>query len=73
MIDREKYDLLKIFSAKLISTRKKLLLSQDKLAKLANCSTSQIVRIEHCESDPSYTLIVRLAKALNISPKELMS
>ncbi len=73
MIDPDKYDLLKEFSARLIKKRKELKFSQEVLARMANCSTSQLVRIEYCEADPSYTLIVRLAKALKISPKELMN
>lgn len=53
--------------------RKKLGLSQDKLSKLAGVAYNTIVKIESGENpNPTIDTLQKIAKALNISVKELL-
>lgn len=42
-------------------------LSREKLARLADCSTSTIVRIERDGADPGANIVARVALALGVS------
>lgn len=46
-------------------------LSMQQLANIAEIEKSQIARIEIGKSDPRVSTVMTIAKALNISPKEL--
>ena len=48
-------------------------LTQDKLAELTNYSTNHIAKLESARTNPSFDLIVAIAKALQIEIKELFS
>lgn len=59
-------------SLRIRSRRMQLDLSQEKLAELVDCHVNHIARIERCIVNPSYLMIIRIARALELSPKELM-
>ncbi len=48
-------------------------LTQDKLAELTNYSTNHIAKLESARTNPSFELIIAIAKALQIEIKELFS
>jgi transcriptional regulator with XRE-family HTH domain len=52
--------------------RSQLKLSQERLAELVDCHVNHIARIERSKVDPSYTMVIRIALALKLSPKDLM-
>ncbi len=64
--------LLKRFGKHLQSIRKEKKLSLRKLADIADVDFSQIHRIEKGETNPSLTMILALAEALNIGADELV-
>lgn len=47
-------------------------MSQMKLAEAADCHINHIGRIERGQADPSFSMLLRIARGLKISPKELM-
>ena len=59
------------FIANLKYYRKEKKISQEKLAELCDCATSTIGCIESGRQTPSFELLVKIAKALNISPADL--
>jgi transcriptional regulator with XRE-family HTH domain len=63
---------IKEFAQKVRLRRHELDLSQEKLAERAHCHATSISRIEKAEFDPRLTTILKLAKALHLSPKDLM-
>ncbi|HLP39737.1 helix-turn-helix transcriptional regulator [Lacibacter sp.] len=65
--------LLKKFGKHLASIRKEKKLSLRKLADIADVDFSQIHRIEKGESNPTLTMIVTLAEALNVTTEELIA
>jgi transcriptional regulator with XRE-family HTH domain len=65
--------LLKKFGKHLASIRKEKKLSLRKLADIADVDFSQIHRIEKGESNPTLTMIVTLAEALDITIEELIA
>jgi transcriptional regulator with XRE-family HTH domain len=64
--------LLKKFGKHLQSIRKRKKLSLRKLADIADVDFSQIHRIEKGETNPSLTMIIVLAEALEITTGELI-
>ena len=65
--------ILKKFGKHLEGIRKRKDLSLRKLADIADVDFSQIHRIEKGESNPSLTMLLALAEALNVSINELLS
>lgn len=65
--------LLKKFGKHLASIRKEKKLSLRKLADIADVDFSQIHRIEKGESNPTLTMIVTLAEALDVTIEELIA
>lgn len=63
---------LHYFSKKLRDRRFELDISQKKLAELVNCHANAIGRLERAQAFPSFSMIILLANALKISPKDLM-
>jgi len=63
--------ILKKFGKHLEKIRKEKKLSLRKLADIADVDFSQIHRIEKGESNPTLTMILTLAEALEISVQEL--
>jgi XRE family aerobic/anaerobic benzoate catabolism transcriptional regulator len=46
--------------------------SQEKLAELANIHENHVRRIEHGTANPTYLVLLRLARALKVPPVELL-
>ena len=63
---------LKRFGENLKRLRLEKKLSQEKLASKANSILSQVVRTERGVQAPTILTVMRLAKALDVHPKELM-
>jgi len=59
------------FGANLRRIRKEKNLSMEALANLAEIELSQIYRIETGKINPKLITLLRIAKALEVSPKEL--
>lgn len=57
---------------KIKRTRENQGLSIRDLADMADINKSQVVRIENGESDPHYTTLLKLARALGVNMGELM-
>ena len=64
-------ELLKAFGAKVQHYRSKLGLSQEKFAEKANVHRTYIGTVERGETNLTLLNIYKLAKALEISPKDL--
>lgn len=73
MIDdkQQKLYLLKLGN-KIRKRRFDMDMSQEEIALGIECNTSHFSEIERGKVNPSYIMIIRLAKALLISPKDLM-
>ncbi len=69
---KKDYKARKFMASKIRSLRAELKISQDKLAELADCNKNYIGKIENEISDPSLSAITAIARALGISPKDLM-
>lgn len=67
---RDKSLLIK-FGSRLKEVRKLKNMSQNDLALEADIEKSQVYRIENGITNPTFTSIINLAKALNINPKIL--
>ena len=70
-MDNEK-ELLIAFGAKVQQYRNKLGLSQEKFAEKANVHRTYIGTVERGETNLTLLNIYKLAKALEISPKDLI-
>jgi transcriptional regulator with XRE-family HTH domain len=62
-----------VLAANLKENRRKLGLTQEKLAEQADVSTHYIAMIETCNKYPKPEMLERLAKALDIEPHQLFS
>jgi transcriptional regulator with XRE-family HTH domain len=62
-----------VLAANLRENRRKLGLTQEKLAEQADVSTHYIAMIETCKKYPKPEMLERLAKALNLEPHQLFS
>ncbi len=69
---KPKNDILKSLSKTIKSKRQKLNLTQEQLAEKAGFHVNYIGGIERGTRNPSMESLVRIAKALEISPKDLM-
>lgn len=58
---------LKVLGSRIKAVRESRGLSIRDLAELAGINKSQIVRIESGRSDPHYTTLLRIARALEVS------
>ena len=52
--------------------RMRLAIRQDELARMANITPTTLSRIERNESEPHVSTIRRLAKALDVTPADLI-
>ena len=52
--------------------RHELNMTQEGLSELIDCHVNALGRLERGQAIPSYLTILKIAKALNISPKDLM-
>ena len=62
---------LELLGKRIAELRAKRNLTQDKLAELTNYSTNHIAKLESARTNPSFELIVKIAKALNVEINEL--
>lgn len=69
---KEEVLFLRQFASKMLSQRLALKLSQARLAELVGCHINAIGRIERAQADPTFIMVLRIAKALEISVRELM-
>lgn len=63
----------KLFASRVAYLRIKRGLTQEKLAELVGRSPNHISKLEIAGTNPSFDLIVSLAKALNVELKELFN
>lgn len=63
---------LKSFSNKLRLRRHEMNMTQEQLAEAVDCHTNALGRLERGEAIPSFKMIINLARALKISPKDLL-
>jgi len=68
----QKKKILSDFAAKVRNRRNALGLTQEELAEKANCHVNYIGGIERATRNPSLTIIISIAKALEVPSKELM-
>jgi len=61
-----------IFGRVLRQVREEKKLTQEKLAELADVDRTYIYRLENGKRSPSLSIILRIAKALKISPGSLL-
>jgi transcriptional regulator with XRE-family HTH domain len=52
--------------------RVKRFMTQEQLARMADISLRQVVRIERNEVEPRFSTILKLAEALGVEPSELV-
>ena len=64
--------LLRALGKRIRELRKKRGISQEKLAELASVHENHIRRIERGEANPSYLVVLRIARALGVKPSELV-
>lgn len=64
--------LLKRFGQAVRLKRSELGVTQMKLAELAECSLQAIGNIERGEANPSLMMVYRIARALDVSAKDLI-
>jgi transcriptional regulator with XRE-family HTH domain len=62
-----------VLADNLRENRRKLGLTQEKLAEQADVSTHYIAMIETCKKYPKPEMLERLARALNLEPHQLFS
>lgn len=67
-----KNELLKALSKTIKSKRQNLNLTQEELAEKSGFHVNYIGGIERAQRNPSIDSLVRIARALGISPKDLM-
>ncbi len=65
-------DIIRIFAENLRAERARRQYSQEILAEKADITPEYLARIEHEKYSPSLVVIVRLAKALNVTLDKLM-
>ncbi len=65
-------DYINAFGENLKKLRNERGLSQEKLALLSELDDMQIYRIENGKVNPTISTLYTIAKALNVSPKELL-
>jgi len=68
----EKEKILQMFSAAVRRRRHSLAHTQMEIAERMDCNLNTYARIERGQADPSLTTVVRVAKALEISAKDLL-
>ena len=62
---------LKMFGKRVALLRANRNITQERLAELIGYSPNHISKLESARTNPSFDLIIKIADALNIQPKEL--
>lgn len=70
--EKSKHEILKELSIKIKSTRQKQGITQEELAEKSGFHVNYIGGIERATRNPSLDSLVRIARALEISPKDLV-
>jgi transcriptional regulator with XRE-family HTH domain len=60
------------FSDRLKALRTRRGFSQEALARAADVSTATVARLEHAGLDPSWSTVVKLARALGVGPSDFL-
>lgn len=68
----DKNEILKVFGLNIQRLRKEKGLSQEKLAEIANVHRTYIGMIERAEKNITLLNIQKIAKALDVDPKDLL-
>lgn len=66
-------DLLVILGKRISDLRNRKGLTQEKLAEMINYSTNHIAKLESARTNPSFELLVNIAKAFDIELMELFN
>ena len=66
-------DKLVLLGKRIAHLRAKKGFTQEKLAEIVNYSTNHISKLELARTNPSFDLLVNIAKAFNIELKELFN
>lgn len=72
MKNMKREDIIRIFAENLRAERARRQFSQEVLAEKADITPEYLARIEHEKYSPSLVVIVRLAKALEVTIDKLM-
>ena len=70
--DPSKYEILKELAKKIKLKRQQLNLTQEELAEKSGFHVNYIGGIERAQRNPSIDSLVRIARAFEISPKDIM-
>ena len=62
---------LTLIGKKIAEIRNKRGFTQEKLAEMVNYSTNHIAKLESASTNPSFDLLVNIAKALDVQVKDL--
>ena len=71
-VDKEKQEILRDFAKRVRQQRYSLGITQEQLAERAEMHVNYIGGIERALRNPSLVCLIALAKALNISPRDLI-
>lgn len=66
-------DQIKKFSTKVRLRRLELRMSQEELAERVDCHVNHIGRIERAQADPSLSMMTKIARALGVPLKDLIT
>jgi transcriptional regulator with XRE-family HTH domain len=69
---KEELTNLRSFASKVRLYRHALKISQSQLAEIIDCHINALGRIERAQADPTFIMIFRISKALNVSLRDLM-
>jgi len=62
---------LNFFAKTIRLKRHELNISQEEMAEIVDCHVNAIGRLERAQAVPSFLMILKIAKALGISPRDL--
>ena len=71
-MDKKESSMLKDFAKKVRVRRHELGFTQEEVAERADFHVNYIGEMERAERNPSFASVVALARALQLSPKDLM-
>lgn len=72
MSGHEKQEMLRMVASRIRSLRKAAAFSQEELSENANISPEYLSRLENGRQVPTLSVIIDLARALNIAPSDIL-